>query len=599
MKKPARWLGAAFLAAGVLAAVAPWTISGSALRRDIAAQASRKTGLSVEETGRAVFALLPRPRVKIEGLRATGFDGAVDVRADFLRGDLRVLPLLAGRIELANVSLVSPSFEVDVDRVVAAPPKTPAAGALSTIAIVDGRAILRRSSGAARWEFRDIDLTMDMAGLASPLNARGTFGFRGQPFSASLWVGRARTGSWPIVARVESPVLTANFDGDSGGGTAPGFTGDASIKIASLATTLTDLGIDIPGLEPLGGLSVASPIRVAARTIDFSDVRLALAGTRFDGALALSTAGEKPRVSGTLATADIDLAPFAQLLPRLRGPDGGWSAEPLPLAALDCVDVDVRASAGRARLGPLEATAAGLSIFADEGRFEASLAGATAYRGLVEGRLVATAAPGGVSARVDTRFSDVDIGAALTAARRAKRVSGSVSGQIVLEGVGGDAAALVGGLRGSARMSAVGGDLDGLDLEQALRRVERRPLTIMSELRGGRTKFDHAVANLAIENGLVHVERAEAEGAGAVVDVEGSLSIRNRDMALRLRATQAPSASAPATGDAPRIAVEIDGPWDAPSLSLDTQSLIQRSQAAAPLWDAAKSKAAATLENRD
>ena len=72
-------------------------------------------------------------------------------------------------------------------------------------------------------------------------------------------------------------------------------------------------------------------------------------------------------------------------------------------------------------------------------------------------------------------------------------------------------------------------------------------------------------------------------GAGAAFSLTGAATIPTNELAFRLKAWQA-SPTAPVPG-AMQLAIDVGGSWDAPSLLIDPQSLIQRSRAAAPLRD--------------
>jgi AsmA protein len=110
-----KWIVLPCAAALFAAAMAPWTFSGTAMRNEVARQLRRTTGLIAETDGRAVFALLPRPRIKIENIRIHDPSGSLQIDADFLRGNLRILPMFAGRLEITSAALVAPRMRIDVD----------------------------------------------------------------------------------------------------------------------------------------------------------------------------------------------------------------------------------------------------------------------------------------------------------------------------------------------------------------------------------------------------------------------------------------------------------------------------------------------------
>src|SRR5919107_752735 len=87
------------------AATAPWTLTGSGLSTAVADHMKSRYGLDFKAKGRSTFAVLPIPRVKLEEITLRTPDGALEADGGTLRGELRLLPLLVGRIELAEVTL--------------------------------------------------------------------------------------------------------------------------------------------------------------------------------------------------------------------------------------------------------------------------------------------------------------------------------------------------------------------------------------------------------------------------------------------------------------------------------------------------------------
>ena len=67
-------------------------------------------------------------------------------------------------------------------------------------------------------------------------------------------------------------------------------------------------------------------------------------------------------------------------------------------------------------------------------------------------------------------------------------------------------------LNGTANLTGAKGALTGLNVEQLLRRLERRPLSGGSEFRSGRTPFEKFNVQLKITQGMAAVEDASLEG---------------------------------------------------------------------------------------
>ena len=140
-------------------------------------------------------------------------------------------------------------------------------------------------------------------------------------------------------------------------------------------------------------------------------------------------------------------------------------------------------------------------------------------------------------------------------------------------------------LNGTATLNAQAGALAGIDVEQLLRRLERRPLSGNGDFRQGRTPFDQLAVNLKVQNGLVSVDDMHIVGPSVKLAVGGQASVPLRDLDLKGVATLISNSSAEEF-DLPFV---VQGPWNDPIMLPDPQSLIRHSGAAAPLLNAAKS----------
>ena len=73
----------------------------------------------------------------------------------------------------------------------------------------------------------------------------------------------------------------------------------------------------------------------------------------------------------------------------------------------------------------------------------------------------------------------------------------------------------------------------GLNVEQLLRRLERRPLSGTGDFRNGRTPFEKLTADFKIVGGVATAETVDLEGSKVRLGLTGSASIPARDFDLR------------------------------------------------------------------
>ena len=125
-------------------------------------------------------------------------------------------------------------------------------------------------------------------------------------------------------------------------------------------------------------------------------------------------------------------------------------------------------------------------------------------------------------------------------------------------------------------------------MEQLLKRLEQRPLSIGSDFRRGRTPFDRLTATAKIAHGMASIDEMRIEGGAIRLALSGLASIPSRD--LDLRGTAALVSAATDARPAFELPFVVQGSWDDPIMLPDAQSLISRSNAAAPLLDAVRDR---------
>jgi AsmA protein len=176
-------------------------------------------------------------------------------------------------------------------------------------------------------------------------------------------------------------------------------------------------------------------------------------------------------------------------------------------------------------------------------------------------------------------------------------VDGKGTLTLALEGSGKHMRAITNDLAGKVTLAAKDGALNGINVEQALRRLERRPLSGAGDVLGGRTPFDRLSAKFHVSDGKAKIEEAQMDSSLVRVRLAGETSIAHRDYDLRGIATLVRSGAAGKTTEPFDLPFVVLGAWDRPFLLLDPTALIQRSDAAAPLRDAVRNRS--SRENND
>jgi AsmA protein len=220
------------------------------------------------------------------------------------------------------------------------------------------------------------------------------------------------------------------------------------------------------------------------------------------------------------------------------------------------------------------------SVLVQPGRIEASIGRAAFYDGSLKGRLSLTARNGLVDFKSQGTFSGVKISPFLVAVGEPRWITGRAQGQFSFDGKGRNPADVIRRAEGRSSIELTGGELVGINLQDALRRVAERPLLASLNWKGGRTPFDKAEAQIVVQDGVGELIGGNLKGPLVQAHLRGQVLLVDRS--LQVTAGIAP-ADAPAE-HSPALAFDVTGDWDNVAVTPQVRSLIERSGAAKPLF---------------
>jgi AsmA protein len=427
--------------------------------------------------------------------------------------------------------------------------------------------------------------------IARGFGATGRFVWRGEAFDASAnaadllaALSGDRSG---LKIRLAGPPFKLAFDGH--------ISQRPTLKMeGTLATdgkSLRDL-MRWANMQPLPGggggrFALKAQTTLIGGNFALSNANLELDGNVTEGVLALST---DPRMTlkGTLAGESLDLTPYIANAEVLRANERDWSRAALSVDGLSDFDLDLRLSAARVTVGSAKFGRTGVAANLRSGRLTVAIGEAQAFGGSLKGALVLAKDGEDANIKSQLQFTDVDLEACLGELFGLKRLEGKGNLTFSLEASGDSVLALARTLSGAASLTAKQGAITGFNVEQLLKRLEQRPLSIAGDFRRGRTPFDRLDVALRIAGGTAQVEDVKLEGGAIRLTVSGSASIPMRDLDLKGTASlvSASAESAPSF----ELPFVVQGRWDDPIMLPDAQSLIRRSGAAAPLLDAVRDR---------
>ncbi len=580
-------------------AIAPALVPQADLRRAASDALSQSSGRDVQVLGDTTLSLLPFPRVVLQKLALTA-PGNATLDADVATARLRLLPLLMGRVEVASVTLNHPTLvmsgAVTVPHLSLLPfVSSPSAAALR---IVNGTIAWRNQFGLTQELVSGIEARLDHASGGKGISATADFTWRDAPASGRLVIADAQN----FLNGIDSDTrldLTSNgswvkFRGTAAAGESPAAEGEISADSPNLRGLLDWVGTPAPTTAGFGRFSFGAHLSAHAHEIALTPAYVEMDGNRSEGGLSVKLDGERPLVEGTFAADALNITPYGRV--SLTGAGGHeWDHRRLDVSPLRKVDLDLRLSAGSVKAEDSLFERVASTAVLRGGRLVMAIGEAQAWGGLLRASLTlapAEVAGDGLAVRVEMEGSGVALERALSDIADVKRIDGTGTLEAALSGRGASMHAIAQSLSGVVSMTGANGSILGLDIAQALRHIEQRPLSGGGDLRGGRTPYTTLKAKARIDNGSAVLDAVSIEGKQVKLSLSGTVSVVQRDLDLKGEA----SLVAPlATGaQAARVPFElpfiVQGPWDNAYVMPDAQSLIRRSGAAQPLLEAVRSR---------
>ena len=579
-----------------------WLVDRNALRASIEKQIRDVTGLDLMVNGDVDVSLFPTSHVTLHnvGLRG-GPANDPALLVDELVANLRLLPLLAQRFQIADITLVKPRVIVTrsndgrtnwapIAETLARTMKPGAASPVqfSEIRITDGVLDYRNNERQTAEIIDDIDLSLAWPSISRSFAATGQFTWRGERVDGSLSIAdlsAALAGERSsIKTRMSSAVLKLGFDGalTSKASTTEGIL---TVDSPSLRNLLRVVGQTPPGNTGFGRFALKTRATMIGPNVALGNVNIELDGNIGEGVMAFGF-GERQVLHMTLATENLDLTPYAPTM-RLIAGTRDWNRQLFDLDTLIARDIDMRLSAAKVTIGNSKFGRTALGANLKNGKLALSLGEAQAFGGVVRGSLGVAKSDAVADVKAEFQFIDIDLESSGNELFGTRRLSGRGNVNVSLEASGSSTFGLAQTLDGNIALTAQNGALLGFNVEQLLRRLERRPLSGAGDFRTGRTPFTSLAATLRINDGIATAESIRMEGPATRLLLNGTSSLPAREYDLKGVASLVTPANAPPGFELPFV---IQGPWDDPLIFPDTESLLRRSPATAPLLDSRKAR---------
>lgn len=596
---------AAFAAGLVVYGLINYFVSPDLVRRQVLAEIHAVTGLDPSLRGATSVSLFPSGSVSFADV-ALGDAKRPALTAERLTARLRLIPLLLGRVEISDVTLERPTITIDADAngntnwsgLVDTLTRSQRAGpvrvaAFSEMRIEDGTIQLHGPAQQMDETLTGVEFSLAWPSISKSFGATGRLVWHDQPLDVTMTLGdfpAALAGNRSgLKVRVAGKPMKAAFEGAISVKPTLKIEGTVAGDAPSLRQALIWAGQKpLPG-GGFGHFAIKAQTNITGGTVALSNVNLELDGNTAEGVLTFATDGRKT-LQGTLASDSFDVTPYISTVRLLTVDQHDWNDGRITLDGLAGLDLDLRLSAANVTVANAKIGRTAIAANLRGGHLMITVGEAQAYGGLIRGSMSLANGHSGVDVKSQLQFVDVDLESCLGQLFGLHRLEGRGNLSFAVDGSGDSVLGITRTLAGNATLTGENGALAGLNVEQLLRRLERRPLSGGGEFRSGRTPFDKITVTLKIAQGMVTVENVKIDGSAVRLALAGSASIPDRALDLKgtasLVTAQRPDAAA---FELPFI---VQGSWDDPIVLPDPEALIRRSGAAAPLLNAVRDQRA-------
>jgi AsmA protein len=594
---------AALLGAVLVGLIASsWLLNRDALRAAVEAQIRAVTGLDLVVKGDTDISVFPASYVSFHDVGLRG-GGAADpaLTVDVLTANLRLLPLLLQRFEIADVMMLRPRIRVVRDVTgdsnwtpfIATIARTMKPGAenqlsFSEIRIQDGKLTYEDPVRQTDEALDNIDLSLAWPSISRSFAATGQFDWRGERVDGSISIGdflAALSGDRSgFKARLASAPLKLAFDGTAANKTSLMMEGTVTIDSASLRNALRWTGQAPPGSGGFGRFALKARANVVGASVALTNVNVELDGNVAEGVMTYVNNGRQS-LQATLAADALDFTPYISTFRMLAGGAHDWNRQLFDLNSLSATDLDIRLSAARVTVGPskLGRTAIGANL--RNGALALSVGEAQIYGGIARGSFALARADSFADVKAQFQFTDVDLQACASELFGFNKLSGRGNLGMSLAASGSSPFGLAQSLDGTATLTGHDGAIAGFNAEQLLKRLERRPLSGAGNFRSGSTPYTNLNVGLKFADGVATLEDVQIDGP-AHITLTGTASVPSREFDMKGIASLTTADGTPGF----ELPFVVQGPWDDPLIFPDPESLIRRSPATGPLIDGIKDR---------
>jgi AsmA protein len=432
-----------------------------------------------------------------------------------------------------------------------------------------------------------LNVELDLPGMDKQSSVKGRVVYNKEPVNLNLKLDSVRkvlSGTpFAVKTAVASKVLNATYDGTIQQQPTPGLDGALNFDVPSVARLMQWLDQPLDKAQPdPGPLKLRAIFTAKAAQATLKEATIAGKALDVTATGSVNRAGSVPVLTAKLQVKNADLnaylppaepqkaAPPKQT-PNTKPQAGGWSQEPLDLAALSKANGDIEVQIDSLRYRDVTIQPGHMKLRLKNGVFDAAAEPLQMSGGTVASKVHLDASGKAASVEYQLAISGLEARPFLKTFANTDRLSGKMEFQAKGAAKGMSQKALVSSLHGTGQFTFLDGAIHGINIPATLRKAKTLGL---SQEAGEAVKTDFAElsGSFVIKDGVLenrdlkmHAPLLRLSGGGLVPMPQRTVDY---DVTAKLVASLKGQGGQDALAGVP-IPIKVKGPWENISYTVD------------------------------
>ncbi len=602
------------LVGGAMAALV-YLIPTDFYKQKIEEQASIMLGRELQINGPVSIKLFPNLQARAQNVTLAnppGFSEANFATMREMRTSIALMPLFSRKVEIKEFILVEPVVVLEKRRNGAVnwaignseragerasantgfarePGALPLEASLGEVRLIDGDIKIIDRVKDKRHHLEGVNLTLNMPSLDGPMKADGQLKLNNSAYTLSGMLGGLKPflegEQTPLKLKLDNTLYSLTFDGAFDEGSKIVASGALRLNIPSVRklAAFYDLALmDRP--NTFGPFIISGTARANTKRFSFKGAKVRFDDITGTGSFGALFAGDKPKLTGNLNIARLDLTPY---LPPPAAPGRGiapWNTTPFDLGMLKAVDSRFTLSLDALQMRKIKIGKSVMKTALVNGRLQADLSEMALYDGQGSAKIVVNGRSTPPSFSLGANITGVAFQPLLRDSIKFKRLAGTGDSQFALLGRGKTQAEVMQSLSGTGNLRLKDGQIIGINLAAVLRNAQSFITTGALSADAGASKatdFTDLSASFVVKDGIARTDDFLMLAPVLRVPGEGSLDIGGQlvDFSLTPRAVaslEGQGGSADLLGL--KAPFRIYGPWNNVKAGLDTRLLKKKAK---------------------